>query len=34
MDPQLSLIMANQGQIKEGDIVLDPFVGTGMWLLR
>uniref|UniRef100_T1I037 tRNA (guanine(10)-N(2))-methyltransferase TRMT11 n=2 Tax=Rhodnius prolixus TaxID=13249 RepID=T1I037_RHOPR len=33
MDPQLSLIMANQGQIKEGDIVLDPFVGTGSLLI-
>ncbi|XP_047369766.1 tRNA (guanine(10)-N2)-methyltransferase homolog isoform X1 [Vespa velutina] len=33
MDPQLSLIMANQAQIKTGDIVLDPFVGTGSLLV-
>ena len=29
MDPQLSLYMANQALVKPGDIVLDPFVGTG-----
>lgn len=29
MDAQLSLLMANQAMIKHGDIVLDPFVGTG-----
>ncbi|XP_012286221.1 tRNA (guanine(10)-N2)-methyltransferase homolog isoform X2 [Orussus abietinus] len=33
MDPQLSLIMANQAQVKEGDMVLDPFVGTGSLLV-
>ncbi|GFU47395.1 hypothetical protein NPIL_82442 [Nephila pilipes] len=29
MDPLLSLVMANMALIKPGDIVLDPFVGTG-----
>jgi tRNA (guanine10-N2)-methyltransferase len=29
MDPQLSLYMANQALVKNGDLVLDPFVGTG-----
>ncbi|XP_015606276.1 tRNA (guanine(10)-N2)-methyltransferase homolog isoform X2 [Cephus cinctus] len=33
MDPQLSLLMANQAQVKRGDIVLDPFVGTGSLLV-
>lgn len=33
MDPQLSLIMANQAQIKKGDLVFDPFVGTGSLLI-
>ncbi|KAK2581760.1 hypothetical protein KPH14_002239 [Odynerus spinipes] len=33
MDPQLSLIMTNQAKIKKGDIVLDPFVGTGSLLV-
>ncbi|XP_029161364.1 tRNA (guanine(10)-N2)-methyltransferase homolog [Nylanderia fulva] len=33
MDPQLSLIMANQAQIRKGDLVLDPFVGTGSLLI-
>lgn len=33
MDPQLSLIMANQAQIKDGDVVLDPFVGSGSLLV-
>jgi len=33
MDPQLSLIMANQAQIRNGDLVLDPFVGTGSLLV-
>ncbi|XP_067213095.1 tRNA (guanine(10)-N2)-methyltransferase homolog isoform X2 [Linepithema humile] len=33
MDPQLSLIMANQAQIRNGDVVLDPFVGTGSLLV-
>lgn len=29
MDPQLSFLMANQGQVKPGSFVYDPFVGTG-----
>ncbi|GIY41560.1 hypothetical protein CDAR_172771 [Caerostris darwini] len=29
MDPLLSLVMANMARIQSGDIVLDPFVGTG-----
>jgi tRNA G10 N-methylase Trm11 len=29
MDPQLSLYMANQALVQPGDLVLDPFVGTG-----
>ena len=33
MDPQLSIIMANQAKVKNGDIVLDPFVGTGSLLI-
>ncbi|CAG9826079.1 unnamed protein product [Diabrotica balteata] len=33
MDAQLSLLMANQAKIKEGDIVLDPFVGSGSLLV-
>uniref|UniRef100_A0A1B0CAA0 tRNA (guanine(10)-N(2))-methyltransferase TRMT11 n=1 Tax=Lutzomyia longipalpis TaxID=7200 RepID=A0A1B0CAA0_LUTLO len=33
MDPQLSLLMANQALIKDGDLVLDPFVGTGSLLV-
>lgn len=33
MDPQLSLIMANQAQIIHGDLVLDPFVGSGSLLI-
>ncbi|XP_074030901.1 tRNA (guanine(10)-N(2))-methyltransferase TRMT11 [Leptinotarsa decemlineata] len=33
MDPQLSLLMANQAKVKEGDIILDPFVGTGSLLV-
>ncbi|CAG9859883.1 unnamed protein product [Phyllotreta striolata] len=33
MDPQLSLLMANQAKITEGDIVLDPFVGSGSLLV-
>ncbi|KAI4477978.1 PREDICTED: tRNA (guanine(10)-N2)-methyltransferase homolog isoform X1 [Polistes canadensis] len=33
MDPQLSLIMANQALVRPGDIVLDPFVGTGSLLV-
>ncbi|XP_014270875.1 tRNA (guanine(10)-N2)-methyltransferase homolog [Halyomorpha halys] len=33
MDPQLSLIMANQAKICVGDIVFDPFVGSGSLLI-
>lgn len=33
MDPQLSLIMANQAQVNKGDLVFDPFVGTGSLLI-
>ncbi|XP_008554085.1 tRNA (guanine(10)-N2)-methyltransferase homolog [Microplitis demolitor] len=33
MDPQLSLLMANQAQVKNGDIIFDPFVGTGSLLV-
>lgn len=33
MDPQLSLLMANQAQVKNGDLVLDPFVGSGSLLV-
>lgn len=33
MDPQLSLIMANQAQVRQGDLILDPFVGTGSLLV-
>ncbi|CAB0037165.1 unnamed protein product [Trichogramma brassicae] len=33
MDPQLSVIMVNQTKAKEGDIILDPFVGTGSVLI-
>ncbi|GLG92298.1 tRNA (Guanine(10)-N2)-methyltransferase-like protein [Gryllus bimaculatus] len=33
MDPQLSLLMANQAKVKEGDLILDPFVGTGSLLV-
>ncbi|XP_041968045.1 tRNA (guanine(10)-N2)-methyltransferase homolog isoform X2 [Aricia agestis] len=29
MDAQLSLIMANQAQVSNGHIILDPFVGSG-----
>lgn len=28
-DHELALLMANQGQVREGDFVYDPFVGTG-----
>lgn len=28
-DHELALLMANQGQVSEGDFVYDPFVGTG-----
>lgn len=33
MDPQLSLLMANQAKIQTGDLVLDPFVGSGSLLV-
>lgn len=33
MDPQLSLLMSNLAKILPGDLVLDPFVGTGSLLL-
>lgn len=33
MDPQLSLLMANQGLAGKGDLVFDPFVGSGSLLV-
>uniref|UniRef100_A0A1I7TKS4 tRNA (guanine(10)-N(2))-methyltransferase TRMT11 n=1 Tax=Caenorhabditis tropicalis TaxID=1561998 RepID=A0A1I7TKS4_9PELO len=33
MDPELSFIQANLAMIRSGDIVLDPFVGTGGLIL-
>ena len=33
MDSELSLIMANQALVKPGSFVLDPFVGTGSFLV-
>lgn len=33
MDPLLSLLMVNLAAIKEYDIILDPFVGTGSILV-
>ncbi|XP_033163378.1 tRNA (guanine(10)-N2)-methyltransferase homolog [Drosophila mauritiana] len=33
MDAQLSLLMANQAMVREGDLVFDPFVGTGSLLV-
>uniref|UniRef100_A0A8D8Q1J1 tRNA (guanine(10)-N(2))-methyltransferase TRMT11 n=1 Tax=Cacopsylla melanoneura TaxID=428564 RepID=A0A8D8Q1J1_9HEMI len=33
MDAQLSLIMANQGRVMPGDLVFDPFVGSGSLLI-
>ncbi|XP_050435779.1 tRNA (guanine(10)-N2)-methyltransferase homolog [Adelges cooleyi] len=33
MDPQLSLLMANLGKVSDGDLVLDPFVGSGSLLV-
>lgn len=33
MDPQLSLLMANQILAKRGDLVFDPFVGSGSLLV-
>mmetsp|Transcript_24229 Transcript_24229/g.67365 ORF Transcript_24229/g.67365 Transcript_24229/m.67365 type:complete len:471 (+) Transcript_24229:348-1760(+) len=29
MDPELAIIMCNCGKVKSGDLVYDPFVGTG-----
>lgn len=34
MEPQLSLLMANLGKISNGDLVLDPFVGSGAYSLE
>lgn len=33
MDPQLSVFMANQALVRPGDLVFDPFVGTGSLLV-
>lgn len=33
MDPLLSLLMVNQGQVQNGDLVYDPFVGSGSLLV-
>jgi len=33
MDPQLSMLMANQAQVREGSFCYDPFVGTGSIIL-
>lgn len=33
MDAQLSLLMANQALVRDGDLVFDPFVGTGSLLV-
>lgn len=33
MDATLSLLMANQAMVKPGDLVYDPFVGTGSLLV-
>lgn len=33
MDPTLSLLMANQALVKSGDLVFDPFVGSGSLLV-
>ncbi|XP_066598462.1 tRNA (guanine(10)-N2)-methyltransferase homolog isoform X3 [Prorops nasuta] len=33
MDAQLSIIMANQANVKSSDLVLDPFVGSGSLLV-
>ncbi|XP_042860219.1 tRNA (guanine(10)-N2)-methyltransferase homolog isoform X1 [Penaeus japonicus] len=33
MDPQLSFIMANFAQVQTGEVVVDPFVGTGSVLV-
>ncbi|CAH1975401.1 unnamed protein product [Acanthoscelides obtectus] len=33
MDPQLSLLMANQAKVTDGSLVVDPFVGSGSLLV-
>lgn len=33
MEATLSLLMANQAMVKSGDLVFDPFVGTGSLLV-
>lgn len=33
MDPQLSVLMANQALVAPGHLVMDPFVGTGSLLV-
>ncbi|KAL3152268.1 hypothetical protein ABBQ32_001345 [Trebouxia sp. C0010 RCD-2024] len=33
MDTEMAFIMCNQGQVKRGDLVYDPFVGTGSILV-
>lgn len=33
MDPALSILMVNQAAVRPGDLVLDPFVGTGSLLV-
>lgn len=33
MDAQLSLLMANMARLRPGDLVLDPFVGSGSLLV-
>ncbi|XP_053605271.1 tRNA (guanine(10)-N2)-methyltransferase homolog [Plodia interpunctella] len=33
MDAQLAIIMANQAKVNDGDLVLDPFVGSGSLLV-
>lgn len=33
MDPTLSMLMANQAMVRPGDLVVDPFVGTGSLLI-
>lgn len=33
MDAELSLISANQARVKPGSLVIDPFVGTGSFLV-
>lgn len=33
MDSQLSILMANQAKVSDGDLILDPFVGSGSLLV-